>query len=353
MTHLRLYCAALVAWLFVFYNIERLHEPINLASFVYVMAAVSALAIILMPCLQRRSLFGLLGVLLAATLFLKWLWSYPLFGRSLPLTVTELGAMTLTVLLAHRFGRSLQEFREAVVAAHRLHWVNRSAPFESGQAEMFREVRRARMYERPLSLMAIRATDECQEMPKNRFLEEMQRSTLQHYTMARMADVISGELDQCAIVTFRGNHFVTLLPETGPQQAHEVAAQLESAVGEQLGLTLKVGISTFPDQEVTFFDLLEKAEAAVATPAASRNGDDRRNGHGGKAGTNGDALELEREEPPHVNRGIGREPTISHVASASVPEEAAACAADTGRAGNTLESCSQRAHDQRAHEPIG
>ena len=39
MVHLRFWIAATLAWLLVFYNIERFHAPINLASFVYVLVA--------------------------------------------------------------------------------------------------------------------------------------------------------------------------------------------------------------------------------------------------------------------------------------------------------------------------
>lgn len=317
MTRLRLYCAALIAWLFVFFNVERLHAPINLASFVYVMAAVSALAVILVPYLQKQSLVGLLAVLLSATLGLKWLWGYPLFGTSLPITVTELGAVTLTVLLAYQFGGALQEFREAVAALQRLLWADRSAPFETGQADMFREVRRARLYQRPLSLMAIQMTEESEKIAVNRLLEEMQRKTFHHYTMARMADVISAQLDQCAIVTFRDNQFVTLLPETGAQQASEVAHQLESAVRETLGLELRVGISTFPDEEITFVDLLRKAESALATPTIPCNGEDRRACRGDDAQADNGPLEFENARSPSNN---GKEKHTERAVTARVPE---------------------------------
>jgi len=46
MIRLRFWIAATLVWLLGFYNIERFHEPLNIASFVYVLAAVVAIAIV-------------------------------------------------------------------------------------------------------------------------------------------------------------------------------------------------------------------------------------------------------------------------------------------------------------------
>ena len=46
MFRIRSWFTAIIGWLFLLYSVERIHEPINIASFVYVQAAVLAVAII-------------------------------------------------------------------------------------------------------------------------------------------------------------------------------------------------------------------------------------------------------------------------------------------------------------------
>ena len=53
MARLRLWIAATLGWLLVFFNIERFHEPINLASFVYVLAAAVAMVTVAIARVRR------------------------------------------------------------------------------------------------------------------------------------------------------------------------------------------------------------------------------------------------------------------------------------------------------------
>jgi hypothetical protein len=56
---------------------------------------------------------------------------------------------------------------------------------------------------------------------------------------------------------------VIVLPEINRESVAEVIQRLESAAKENLGLELSFGVSTFPDEEVTFEKLLECAETEM------------------------------------------------------------------------------------------
>ncbi|RPH57843.1 MAG: hypothetical protein EHM89_13375, partial [Acidobacteria bacterium] len=116
MKRLRLSCATFYCWLFVLYNIERVYDPINIASFVYVFACLSAAPMILMPRISLVPLFKVVPPLSVALLLLKPVFGYEVGGQSLPLTVMELCVVSLTVALAHHVGRQLEEARTAVVS---------------------------------------------------------------------------------------------------------------------------------------------------------------------------------------------------------------------------------------------
>lgn len=260
MKQLRLWCAVFFGWLFVFYNVERLHAPINIGSFVYVLAAVASLPLIFFARLQKVRSLWLIGPLVPLILVLKVWFGYPVFGASLPLTITEVGAVALTIVLARRIGASLEELGQSAVDSLISHLNIRSKPFEHGQSDIYREVRRARTFKRPLALLAVSAKPEAVELELDRFTKEVERETVRSYVQARIAELLTNETKDCDIITQHNGQFTALLPETDRDLAQDLIDRISQASKERLGVELDFGVSTFPDDEVTFVRLLESAQ---------------------------------------------------------------------------------------------
>lgn len=263
MKWVRTWFVVLFGWLFVFYNIERLHEPINLASFVYALVPVCCLPIILVRQFHRMPPTYPLAAVLPAALVMKGFLGYQIAGQQLPLTVTELGALAVTILLSHRIGRGLEEFYQAVATTAQTRMDDRSMPFELGQAEMYREVRRARQFHRPLTMLTITANEDSMQASLDRFIREVQQMTVRQYVTSKLASLLSSQMKDCDIITYRDDHFVAVLPETEREGAMRVVEQLRSAAQSELGLQLKIGTCTFPEEEVTFVNLLSNAESQL------------------------------------------------------------------------------------------
>jgi hypothetical protein len=212
MKRLRNWCLVFFGWLFVFYNIERLHAPINLASFIYVLAAGVALPLIAVRWFEHVRLAWLLVACLASVVGLKWLLGYHIVGTYLPLTLTELGAVACTLLLARQIGRSFEEFRLSAAECAAAGRADRSRPFTSGQGELYREVRRARSYHRPLALLSLSIAPESAAASLDRFTRELEKDLTAAYLRARLVELLSQEMKASDILTQRDGHFVALLP---------------------------------------------------------------------------------------------------------------------------------------------
>lgn len=261
MKGLRSWVIATLGWFFLLYNIERVSEPINIASFVYVLAAVVAIFIIVFPWLYKIPVLWLTLMPLPWFFALKIWLGYPIGNKNLPVTVTEICALGLTALLARRIAIGLEEFRAAgidLLVVDQL--MDRAQPFETGQAEIYREIQRARLYRRPLSLLAVSAKGESVEFSFDRIKKEMQEKAIEKYVAARLANLLLEEMNDCDIITQRDDHFIVLLPEVNRESVVEVITKLSAAAQEELGLRLSFGVSTFPEQEVTFEQMLERAE---------------------------------------------------------------------------------------------
>ena len=255
--------AALFIWFFFFYNIERLSEPINVATFVYIFVAVCAVFIILLPSLQRMPLYWAFLIALLPYFVLKIALGYQMGGAYLTITVTEVSAIWLTIVLSGQMGKRLGKIGDTIHILTLGQQTKRSLPFKEGQGLIYREIRRARRYHRPATLLAIAAEDASVDLLLDRFILDAQREIIHQYVAARIATVLMEELQDSDVITQRNSHFIALLPETKRENVGEIIQKIEAVVKEKLGLKLKIGLSTFPEEAVTFESLLKNAETKM------------------------------------------------------------------------------------------
>ncbi len=258
---LRLRLTGLVFWLAVLYNIERLGQPVNIASFVYVIVALSAGVIVLTPLPRQLRVHWLLLAVLLAYLVLKPLLGYPVLGEALPLTVLEISSLSITVLFARQIARDLDDLGAELARLAIGPLTHAAKAFETSQGQMYREIRRARRFHRPLTVLTIAPTVSTIQQQRDRFREEMQRLAAKKYIGARLANFLLHELKDSDTVAQRGDHFVVLMPETTRENGAKAAARLAKGAWEQLGLEFAVGLAAFPSEAATLETMLEVAEA--------------------------------------------------------------------------------------------
>ncbi len=287
MRELRLWLTLMLIWFFCLYNVERMHAPINLASFVYVLAALVAFVVVAIPSLRRVHVAWLLLAPMPFFFAMKMHFGYQIFGSNIPLTVTEIVAVVITILLARRIAHGLDEFLEAVQSSMLRHREDSSRPFEVGQYDIYREIRRARAHHRPLSLMAISPNGGSVHVARSELIEQIQRESVGRYVRSQVANLLAVETRESDVITEREGYFVTVLPETTSEEAQRFAHRLKENSETQLGFGLRVGLASFPDQDVTFEQLLARAademrngestRAITAVPSdALPHGSDRR-----------------------------------------------------------------------------
>lgn len=265
---------SLTSWLFLLYNIERLSKPINLASFVYVYVIFCANLVILFPALRRMATYKLFLLALPPFFILKVYFDYEIAGTSLPLTVTEICAIGVTIFLTQKVTSYLEEFREVISRLTIGRLEEGTHTFEEGQGHIYREVRRARLYKRPAALLAIAVDAGDADVEINRFVKEAQNEIIRRYIAARTANLLVKELKDSDVITKRNDHFIVLLPESDREVAEETVERLSVGIKKSLGLSSRIGFSTFPDEAVTFESLLVQAETTLNETPMGTDGQD-------------------------------------------------------------------------------
>jgi len=274
MQGLRVKLAIMFGWLLLFYNIERYHEPINLASFVYVYAAFLTIAIVAIKRLVDAPVVPAMMFVLGQFLVIKWLRGYEVFGASLPLTVTEAVALGITYGLALSIARSLRHFEISVADVFSMHPQGRFPAFVDSQAEFYREVRRAREFERPLTLLTIKSDGVNDTVKVNRLLWEMQRRAVTRYLDARIGHVLAEQIKDCDMIAYSEDHYVLLLPEVDCADIEQVVDALAQAVDQETNTPLEIGIANFPNDQVTLSGLLSHAAANTRRHERWQTGED-------------------------------------------------------------------------------
>jgi GGDEF domain-containing protein len=259
MKRMRFIVSALVVWLFLFYNVERLSRPININRVAYVFVPIIAILTILIPRLRKAPLWVLLvGPIPIFLAFKAWL-GYLVWGTAIPLTVTEIGIIALTTVLARRVSNGLGEFERAIANITIGQVGKLPEPFSTGQGEMYREVRRARHHQRPLALMAIGVEEESVQVALDRMVQEVQQAMMRQYVLSDVSKTLCEELEDYNIIAQRNHHFLALLPEMTPEKLTDLIERLRRTVLEKVGVTLQIGTASFPEDAVTFESLVGKA----------------------------------------------------------------------------------------------
>jgi hypothetical protein len=275
MTKHRLFLASLLVWLAVLFNLERVHEPINIASFVYVLAGVLAAAVVVLPPMRKATLGGLATLSVVLLVLLKLLLGYEVVGAGLPLTVTEASALLITVALAHQIARQARRFETSAAELAAIRWQAHPKSFNDAQAEMYQELRRARNFDRRLSVVALEPTSESVTLSVDSMIEEVRREMVQRYVQARLTDCLQKEVQDFDLVTSINGRFLLVLPERSSEEAQEVTRRLAERVQDELGLRLRIGTAAFPEDEITLTGLVERAEADMSTRTSVHDDDPR------------------------------------------------------------------------------
>lgn len=265
MLHLRAYIGILLLWLVLFFNIERLDEQINFVSFIYLYVPFLAGSVIFFPRLMGRGSTGhrrlFIAVVLAIYLLLKRATGSEILGGTLPLTITEVSSVLVTVYISHKISLYVHDFEETIA---NLTFKQIGLPprlYESTDTEdLYRELKRCRRFQHPLSMLIISPKFDPKTHRPKKLLREMQDIFAARYVQARLAKLFSDGLRDTDLVVVQNNKLIALLPETAMEDARIMLENKKNQAKDELGLDFIWGLSGFPENAITLNGLMDFAQ---------------------------------------------------------------------------------------------
>jgi hypothetical protein len=176
-----------------------------------------------------------------------------------PVIILEFVLLEVGVWFAHQLALQIGHAESIMDALALSAFPNRVHDIEAESQRIKIELIRSRRYHRPLGLIVIELESEDQKTTRE-MLKSVQQDLLNRFTSARVGQIIDDRIRQTDLVLrdHRGR-FVILCPETNLENTSLLAKRIVQAVKERTTLHVLSGGAAFPEEALTFDDLLQKA----------------------------------------------------------------------------------------------
>ena len=167
----------------------------------------------------------------------------------------------LTAFLAFDVGRRIDQTDIALEKLAFSAYPNRALDIQSAKDSISAEITRSRRYHHPLSILTVR-------LERNRSwgdwndMKLLANEMLERFAFAKVSQILSDHARSTDLVLRdRDGLFVLLCPETNQVNTSILAARIADAVKRELDAKIECGSASFPDEALTFDDLINTANS--------------------------------------------------------------------------------------------
>ena len=251
-----------IAVVFIFGLSDNVDRPIvNFASYFYLAVLVAFPVTLFFPSIANVSPY--IPMLIWAGIYMVIL---QVVDRTASTEQIEFAVIVLEFLLlelgvwfAHRLAVQIGQAESIMDTLALGAFPSRARLVEQEHQQIKKEFARSRRYDRPLSLVVIEPEPEDTHATAE-LLKNIQDDLLHRFRSARVGQVLDEYTRQTDLILkdHRGR-FVILCPETDHEIVALLAQRLGRSILERTGLNIRWGVASFPDDALSFDDLLEKA----------------------------------------------------------------------------------------------
>jgi GGDEF domain-containing protein len=260
------WAALYLGFIFIAGQTDYAGRPIiNFASYFYLAVMIALPVTLFFPSISRVSVY--VPLLVWAGIYMVVL---QVIDRNpstenleLSVIVLEFVLLELGVWFAHQLAVQIAHAESIMDALALSAFPNRVHDIDSEIQRIKIEFTRSRRYHRPLSLIMIELETENEKMIRQ-MLKSIQHDLLSRFSSARVGQIIDDRIRQTDLVLRdHAGRFVILCPETDFDSATLLAKRIAQVVQDRTSLKVMLGVAAFPDEALTFEDLLQKARERI------------------------------------------------------------------------------------------
>lgn len=254
--------AVYLAVIFVLGQSDYAGRPlINFANYFYLAVLVAIPLTLFFPKISRISVY--VPLLFWAVVYIVPLQlinrNYSANKGELAVIALEFMMLEIGVWFAHQLASQISHAESIMDSLALSAFPHRARDIDSENQRIKIELTRSRRYHRPLSVVMIQSESEDEKITREAF-RNIQHDLMSRFTSARVGQIIDDRIRQTDLVLrdYQGR-FIVLCPETDLPNASLLAKRISQAIKERTNLRVLWGVAAFPEEALTFDDLLQKA----------------------------------------------------------------------------------------------
>lgn len=256
----------LALYLILTFNLERLdlngQTIINFRPYFYALVIAGILSMLVFPILQKTSIYVLLALWGTAYTTL-WL----IYARdkgltyNLQIVIIQFIFLEAAIWMTYELTNKINQTETTLNSLISNIFPNRVLDMVSASKWIDNEMSRSRRHNHPLSVLIINP-ERSQTDEKHPVFEDLQQEILEHFAIARTGQILSESVRQTdLIIRDEKNQFIIIMPDTDAVNSKVTAARIQDKFSVKVGTSMLWGTASFPEEALTFEDLLMKAQS--------------------------------------------------------------------------------------------
>lgn len=248
---------------------------LNFNPYFFAVLTPAIILSILAPTLQRGALLAALSLTVIAYVALWFALGGGLSGEQFTILTLELLFLVTGMMLGREINLSFGEMEQTIEKLIFSTFSGRALLFSEAAKVIQTELARSRRYDRPLSLVIIEPDAaaigaDVQPLPRFTTGMDIQHQLSRRYMMAKIAEVLDKEARNTDIIIKqeKPDRFIILCPETQTSNTNTLIRRVVEKTREEVGVQVGFGVAAFPEEAMTFEELLQKAEQKMVKPGA-------------------------------------------------------------------------------------
>ncbi len=191
--------------------------------------------------------------------------------KPIEVNLIQLLLVLLAAVLAFDVGRRIDQTDIALERLASSAYPNRAVDIQAARESISAEITRSRRYHHPLSVLTVR-------LEKNKAwgdwkeMKLLANEMLERFAIAKVSQILSDHARNTDMVLRdRDGQFVLLCPETNLTSTSILAKRIADAVKQDLDAEIAYGTASFPDEALTFDDLISTANGRLIRVFSDEN----------------------------------------------------------------------------------
>jgi len=183
----------------------------------------------------------------------------------LQVSVVEAVFLAVAIWIAYQLNVQMAASESIMSALASSTYPNHTLELANATRPVDTEMNRARRHSRPLSLVIV-SPENIEPDVNQKAYHVLREDMLRQFVHARIGQIIAAQARETDVITRdHDGKFIVLCTETERDSAALMAKRIQATIAETMGANTTWSVAAFPEDALTFEDLVEKAKQGLST----------------------------------------------------------------------------------------